>query len=218
VLRAGVLGVAASLALATALGGCSKDEPARTGGGAHVISRGDLKQFGLTPADLPVGYAVVKDSAPADPKACVRETSDTLAEQLDKLGMQACATVTYAKASTGAQRRTNRPGSAVVLFDTPDHASQALAAVRTTLLAARTANTGTPHSIEVTGLGDEAPRGIRQAADFGAVGTFQLFVYMWRRANIVVYGGSADVLGDFDERSTLELMQKLDARIASYGE
>lgn len=71
------------------------------------------------------------------------------------------------------------------------------------------------HSLRVSALGDEAPRGISFDLGGKGVASGRLLTYFWRRHNVVAIVAANDVLGDFDQRSVLNLARRIDRRAAN---
>jgi len=77
------------------------------------------------------------------------------------------------------------------------------------------AELGDQNDIAVSGLGDEAPEGLKIPVDLGLVGgKTELYVYFWRRGDVIAFMGTSNFLGDFDEGSALDLAKQIDDRVA----
>lgn len=211
---------AMSLGLMLVLGasGCSGGDEAPT------LSQGELKRSALTQADLPDGYELEEQVDSTSPENCGDEGfSASFLATVKGLGFRACAGATYRKVVTEPNRQVNRPGSLLIQLRSADAASEALPKMRAALVdsveltggAEANTDVGAENAIPVSGLGDEAPAGMRLPVDLGFVaGDAELYVYFWRRGDVIAFVGTSDYLGDFDEGSTLELAKKIDGRIA----
>lgn len=208
------------LALVLALGasGCGGgDDDKET-----TLGASDLKGFLITPADLPDGYKVQTEQDSTDPQKCVGGTSArarAVGAKFEELGLQACTSSTYRKRREGAINKNNTPGATVIAMKSEDDAKKALPELRKALVASYkpsgTASAGQQDEIPVSDLGEESLPGVKLTTDLGALGgDFDLYIYVWRRDNVLVWMGSTDILGDFDEESTLTLAKKIDGRIA----
>lgn len=209
-----LLGLALALG-ASGCGGGDEEEKATFGAG-------DLKRFLMTPADLPGGYKVQSKEDATTAQECVGGATPrerAVGVTFEKLGLQACASSTYRKRRSGAVNRNNTPGATVISLKTASDASKALPELRKALVASYrpsgTASAGRQAELSVSDLGEESLPGVRLTTDLGVLGgDFDLYIFFWRRGNVIVWMGSTDILGDFDEASTLALAKRIDGRIA----
>jgi hypothetical protein len=193
-------------------------------------SAGNLGRLLLAGSDLPDGYKAVDRTRSSVAGSCVnfggnRTGARSNEKKLGALGFKRCAANYFRKdvhtefeddGSDGnllSTDTTNTPVSGAILMRDQHAASQALPVLRKTFRASFAAE---EHSLPVSGLGDEAPRGI-EFTFFASDPEFKqkLFVYVWRRGRVAAWLVSGDSLGDFDRRRVLELARKLDARIAT---
>lgn len=210
-----------SFAALPLLAGCGGDD--KKSEAAFNVS--DLKGFVMSPSDLPGGYKLVTEQASSSAQKCVggkTSREQAVAAKFEQLGLERCASRTYRKRVAGAINKNNTPGSTMILLKNDSDASKALPELRKALVASYkpsgTASAGEQDDIPVSGLGEQSVPGARLTTDLGALGgDFDLYLYFWRRGNVITWMGSTDILGDFDERSTLELAEKLDARMADSG-
>lgn len=219
--RLGLHALLLSFAAIPLLAGCGGDDKKSEAS----FKASDLKGFVLSQSDLPSGYKLVTEEASSSAQNCVGGKSSreqAVAEKFEQLGLERCASRTYRKRVAGAINKNNTPGSTMILLKDSDDASKALPELRKALIASYkpsgTASAGDREEISVSGLGDESVPGARLTTDLGALGgDFDLYLYFWRRGNVITWMGSTDILGDFDEDSTLELAKKLDGRMADSG-
>jgi hypothetical protein len=193
------------LTIAVALAGCGDSDTER---GNAMATAGKLEGFVLTKTDLPSGYALEDASRASSRNSCLEDRERSVRRKLASLGLQRCSAATFRKEVDlgGGDGRINTADSVALLMRTDTAASHALRARRKEIVSYGR-SLGDVHSVPAPRLGDEAPRGV--ATDFGN-GT--LFVYTWRRGSVVATLSSTSTLGDFDQRKTLELARKLDAR------
>lgn len=199
-------------------GGKSKPGPS----GSRVYAPADLKNFIIRESDLPDGYTSQESKVSGSPESCLSvkasaTVASALQQKLTALGFRGCAGGSFLKeVSTGVTKR-NRPAGLAILMRDENGASEGLPVLRDALLksfsSTGTATRFVPHSLPAPELGDEAPRGMTLSGSLGpALGKANFYIYAWRRANVLVWVGSSDVVGDFDQSRTLELARKLDAR------
>ena len=198
--------LAFALAIAATSAGCGGSDG--ESGDAKATTAGKLAGFVLTKADLPAGYTPEDDNGPSSRKSCLEDRERYLRSKLASLGLRRCAEAMFLKNRDlgGGNGLINTPDSGAMMMRTQRDASHALRVLRREIVS-KVKSLGDVHSVPVQRLGDEAPRGI--AADFGN-GT--LFVYIWRRGSVVAMVSSTSTLGDFDQRTTLELARRLDTR------
>ncbi|MGH2919605.1 MAG: hypothetical protein ACRDLS_13560 [Solirubrobacteraceae bacterium] len=218
-LRRVALGLGLAVALAAA--GCGGDG----GGDGDDDGGGDLaglKRFVITPADLPDGYEREENRNSTSPDTCLTVETNPSAERALKqrfaaLGFGGCSAASYRKEVDTGVKRNNRPANQAMSLRDAEAAGDAVALLRETLLDSFKSSDAAssafePRSIAATGLGDEA-QGIALSVDLGEVlGPATFLIYVWRRGNVAVWLGSSDFVGDFDQRSTLQLARTLDAR------
>ena len=217
-LRPRVSAIALILVALLGASGCGGDDDGDKPTGA--LTPAELKSAALTKSDLPDGYELEEQVNSTSPANCGSEgfTPRFLAT-LKELGFRACAGATYRKVVTESNRRVNRPASLLIALRSEDAAAEALPKLRATLvdsvkLSGR-AELGDQNDIAVSGLGDEAPEGLKVPADLGlALGKTELYIYCWRRGDVIAFIITSDFLGDFDEGSALDLAQQIDDRIA----
>lgn len=186
------------------------------------LSADDLPQAVAQTSDLPPGYQLKDaESGPRRGTACTatREGKATaLTPRFESLGLQSCFFGTFTKEVTNsAGEANNDPASSALLFADAGRASEALPllreAIRLSFRPSGDAETVAPESIPVSGLGDESAPGLRFPVQGGTL-AYNLFFYVWRVRNVVMFFGSGDFLGDLDEQSILGIAEKIDARIA----
>ncbi len=198
------------LLLAVVAGGAVGAASARAAAGS---SEAKVERFLLTKADLPAGYKL-EERRRLSRRGCPGRISPAaVRKQLTKLGFRGCALAVFVKevdVGNGVSY-LEYPESVAVLMRDKAAASAALRILRRMLLAMLPSELGLAvHSLPVSGLGDQAPRGFTFA--FGEVNAF---VYIWRRGNVVAWTSSSDFLDQFDAGMALKLARRLDARGAA---
>lgn len=200
--------------------GADKGKSGPSDGGTYAPA--DLKNFIIRESDLPDGYTTQESKVSGSPESCLSveasaTVSSALQQKLTALGFKGCAGGSFLKEVTTSVTKKNRPAGLAILMRDEDGASEGLPVLRDALLKSFT-STGTaskfePHSLPAPELGDEAPRGMTLTGTLGPeLGVANFYIYAWRRGNVLVWVGSSDVIGDFDQSRTLELARKLDAR------
>lgn len=172
-----------------------------------------VERFLLTTSDLPAGYKLEERKRFSSRGCPDRISPVAVRKQLTKLGFRGCALAMFGKevdVGNGVSY-LHYPESVAVLMRDKAAASAALRVLRRMLLASLPTELGIAvHSLPVSRLGDQAPRGLTFA--FGEINAF---IYIWRRGNVVAWTSSSDILHDFDAGAALSLARSLDARGAS---
>lgn len=195
------------LAVVAVLAGCGGDDD----GDAADAARPGVDAFLLTRADLPAGYVLDTRERSTSPRRCPIEFDTATRRRFAELGAQRCAIAKFNRDVAVSEDTTefNMPTSDAVVMRDERAASDGVRLIRRTIIANLRDSFGSEmHSLAAPGLGDEAPRGLQ--ADVEDV--FDMYVYVWRRGNVVAWVSSTDNLDDFDARSTLALARRLDAR------
>lgn len=168
-------------------------------------------------SDLPSGYAA-KSGFPkqlSSASECVAALSpglEAVAAELQSFGLEGCYLSVFSK-QKGSD--ANSPGSGAYRFRDAEGATKALPVLRRagaeSLKPTGAARLDATRDVPVAGLGDQAEPGLTATL---AVQTrkFAITLYFWRSANVVVYAGGGDSLGDFDEKAYLDLAKKVAAR------
>lgn len=171
----------------------------------------DLDRFIAKRSDLPSGYERRRRLSGSrrdfvEPAQTREERS--LLQNVVAPGLRSFKSVAYRKK---AGENSNTPGSFALLYDTPAAASKALGAVRKLLIDSFVVTGGfdeePPQKVRVSGLGDEAPPGVKLA-----LGPYAFYAYVWRVRNIVASLAGGDTLGDMSGRSILETAKRIDFR------
>jgi len=200
---------AAVVGCAVALGavGCGDDDT--------PLRADNLEHFGVAKSDLPAGYKRVRHKSSPSVGTCIQNVGPEVA----RLAAVSCDSTSYAKSG---DTLTNTLAASVVLLKSEREAARVMRELRKprqsnihrTGDGASDITVGTPHSLAVSELGDEAPRGIVVRAGLPAFGSFDVLYYCWRRGKVAACAGSSTALGDFDAASTLKLARTIDRRIA----
>lgn len=170
-------------------------------------------------SDLPDGYKVVRRKRFSSAASCLASLSDSpfgalaVKKKLAGPGLLGCWRSSFIKEVSVGNDGTllsHEPDSAAILMRDEQAASKTLRAVRRALSRSLTSS-GSPveaHSIPAPGLGNEAPRGI-------SFGDGVVHLYIWRRANVIAWTMTSNVLNDLDQRAALKLARKIDRRGAA---
>ena len=217
-LRPRVSAIALILVALLGASGCGGDDDGDKPTGA--LTPAELKSASLTKSDLPDGYELEEQVNSTSPGNCGDEGfPPSFLATLKELGFRGCAGATYRKVVTEPNRQVNRPGSLLIALRSEDAAAEALPKLRAALVdsikLSGSAELGDQNDIAVSGLGDEAPEGLKIPVDLGIVGgKTELYVYFWRRGDVIAFMGTSNFLGDFDEGSALDLAKQIDDRVA----
>ena len=217
--------IAVAMTLA-AVGGCVKVE-------SSSESFSDVDVFRLSSKDLPAGYDVLEFTS--DGACAERRTS----RQLKALAVTRCDVAAFANAYSDKSGRTL--GRLLTYrFADDRQAAAALPRMRRSAVRSGAASpvidlgTGEPgparvsrHSLPVSGLGDDAPRGVRierHANDGQLLDAVNL--YLWRNGPVVAAlsvtgpdetkaSGATGLAGSVDPAATLRIAQRIDKRARS---
>jgi hypothetical protein len=130
-------------------------------------------------------------------------------------GVVGCTLVRYRR-QEGNGHRFGVVFLVVYLFDDVARASAALPQFTNDYLArARNSDVVSKHSLAVTALGDEAPRGMRFVLGRPGEESTALFTYLWRRDQAVAVLAIGDERHDFDHSDALALARRIDQRATS---
>ena len=167
-------------------------------------SSGGLDRFELKASDVP-GYKKAAGVISAD--GCSRRV-------VTRAALRRLRAIRVAGCSLAKWRRAD--GAPVFLvaysFDEASSASAALPKLRKDFVADSTDSDGvkvlSKHSLAVSGLGNEAPRGVRVELSGGSQRA-STFTYWWRRDKVVATLAMVDAVGP---RAALALADRIDER------
>ena len=213
--------VSALSMVAFSCGGSSDDEEGGDSGNSTAskgsITSDKLPSVGVQLSDLPSGYAPKTGypkqlTSPSDCVSALGSGLDSVQTQLQSLGLEGCYLSVFTEEKGND---ANSPGSGSYLFKDAEVATKALPILRSagvqSLKPTGGATVDSTRDVPVTGLGDQSEPGVTTTLAVGAR-KFAISLYFWRSSNVVVYAGGGDSLGDFNEKSYLDLSKKVASR------
>lgn len=218
--------IAAAVAVATVAGGCVSVK-------SSSESYSDVDIFRLSSNDLPAGYDVLELTGGG---ACaLRRTR----RQVKELGATHCDDAVF---SNGVSSDDGRTYGRLFTYRFLDEQRAAAALPRMRRSALRRFGMRSPiigvdnpdfgpalfsrHSLAVSGLGDDAPRGVRleQHATRGHRLLYAVNLYLWRDGSVVAglsvagrdemkSSGATGLAGNADPQATLRIAQRIDKHV-----